>query len=67
MLKLTLRIASGVDRSQAFVFARTLLNKVDDAPFRPKADFPVIFEWEDLQAIYKLTAAGNHSFTIRYK
>lgn len=67
MLKLTLRIAEGTDRSQAFVFARTLLNKVNDAPFRPKADFPVIFEWDTLQAVYKLTPAGNHSFTIQNK
>lgn len=67
MTKLSITIVDGVSRSQAMVFVGAMLNKVEDAPFKPKTDYPVLFEWGDLRAIYHLTPGGKHSFTVQPK
>ena len=67
MRKVILHIAYEVERAKAFAFSGFVFHRMETAPDRPKEDFPIVIEWEDLRAVYKLTRSGTHVLTIEPK
>lgn len=66
MTKVILTLSEGVVTPQAMAFLAVLLHRVEEPDWEPQTDY-VLFEWDNLQAIYRLAPGGKHSFTIQPK
>ena len=66
MTKVILTLSDEVNKPQAMAFLAVLLQRVKEPDWEPQTDY-VLFEWDNLQAIYRLTPGGKHSFTIQPK
>ena len=66
MMKVILALSEEVNKPEAMALLGVLLHRVEEPDWEPQTDY-VLFEWDNLQAIYRLTPGGKHSFTIQPK
>lgn len=66
MTKVILTLSDGVNIPQAMAILGRLLQEIEAPYWEPSTDY-VLFEWDNLDVIYRLTPGGKHSITIQPK
>lgn len=64
MRKVILQIDYDMNRAKAFAFAGYVFQQMETAPDRPKANVPILIEWDDCRCVFKMTPAGAYAMTI---
>ena len=65
-MKVILTLSNGINVPQAMALLGRILQVIEAPDWEP-CTHDVLFEWDNLQVVYRITPGGKHSFTIQPK
>lgn len=65
MPKIILKYEDDLDRPIALAFFSAILKKYQESTITPPAEYPVLFVWDGMLLVFKVTRRGTLTFRIK--